>query len=168
MTERQTFVRIRNLGDLQAVIDRHVTEIRVTDPADTPAALEAAGFALLATEALSGLLGSCEPSMNIAHYHVLAVIADALDALDPAPSLPAGIRNVHLEPTGALEERWIQPLTTGIGDLIAKINILLPQIAALASGDADRSAIAEAAAHSAKLPQCYNGLLRVPSADGKS
>jgi hypothetical protein len=167
MTERQTFVRIRNLSDLQAVIDRHVTETRLADPADTRAALEAAGFGLLATEALSGLLGACEPGMSIAHYHVLAVISGVLDALDTAPSLPGGMHNIHLEPTGALEQSWIQPLATGVGDLIAGINVLLPQIAALAAGDADRTAIAESAKLSAELPNCYAGLLRIPSAGGE-
>src|SRR5271169_519885 len=44
MTERKTFVRIRNLDDLQAVIDRHVAEVHLANPADTPAALEAVGF----------------------------------------------------------------------------------------------------------------------------
>jgi hypothetical protein len=163
MAERQTFVRVRNLGDLQAIIDRHVTELRLADPADTPAALEAAGFGLLATEALSGLLGACEPSMSIAHYQVLAVIAGVLDALDQAPSLPKNIRNIHLEPTGAPEESWIEPLTTGVGDLIAGVNALLPRIAALASQDADRTAIAEGAQLSAELPQCYGELLHIPS-----
>jgi hypothetical protein len=168
MTERQTFVRIRNLSDLQAVIDRHVTEVRMADPADTPAALEAAGFGLLATEALSGLLGACEPGMNIAHYHVLAVISGVLDALDEAPSLPRGLHNIHLEPTGAPERSWIEPLTTGVGDLIAGINALLPQVAALAPDDADRAAIAEGAHLSSELPNCYNGLVRVPSVGSDS
>ena len=168
MTERKTFVRIRNLDDLQAVIDRHVAEVQLADPADTPAALEAVGFGLLATEALSGLLGSCEPSMSIAHYHVLAVVAGVLDALNPAPSLPRGIRNIHLEPTGAPEASWIQPLTAGVGDLIAGINALFPQIAAVAADDIDRSAIAEGAHLSAELPRCYDGLLRVPSAGDES
>jgi hypothetical protein len=164
MTERQTFVRIRNVGDLQAVVDRHVAEVHLANPADTPAALEAAGFGLLATKALSGLLGACEPAMSIAHYHVLAVIAGVLDALDPAPSLPEGLRNIHLEPTGALEECWIQPLMAGVSDLIAGLNVLLPQIAALATSDADRAAISEGAQLSAELPRCCEGLLGVPSA----
>jgi hypothetical protein len=168
MTERQTFVRIRNLGDLQAVIDRHIAEVHLAEPADTPAALEAAGFGLLATEALSGLLGSCEPGMNTAHYHVLAVINGVLDALDPAPSLPTGLHNIHLEPTCPPEESWIQPLTCGVGDLIAGVNVLLPQIAALAADDADRAAITEGAQLSAELPRCYDGLMRIPSVGGES
>ena len=167
MTERKTFVSIRNLDDLQAVIDRHVAEVHLADPADTPAALEAAGFGLLATEALSGLLGACEPGMSIAHYHVLAVIAGVLDALNPAPSLPKGIRNIHLEPIRGPEASWIQPLMTGVGDLIAGINALLPQIAALAADETDRAAIGEGAQLSAELPRCYDGLMRVPSLGDK-
>jgi hypothetical protein len=163
MTERQTFVRIRNLDDLQAVIDRHVAEVHLADPADTPAALEAAGFGLLATEALSGLLGACEPAMNLAHYHVLAVIGGVLDALDLAPSLPTGLHNIHLEPIGAPERSWIQPLASGVANLIAGINVLLPQVAKHATDDADRTAIAEGAHLTAELPLCYDGLMRVPS-----
>jgi hypothetical protein len=159
MTERQTFVRIQNLNDLRAVIDRHVGEIHLADPADTSAALEAAGFGLMATEALSGLLGACEPAMGIARYHVLAITAGVLDALNPAPSLPKGLRGIHLEPTGLLEESWIQPLMTGVCDLITGINALLPQIASLASDAADRDAIAEGAKLSAELPRCYPGLI---------
>jgi hypothetical protein len=163
MTERQTFVRIRNLDDLQAVIDRHVAEVHLADPADTPAALEAAGFGLLATEALSGLLGACEPAMNIAHYHVLAVIGGVLDALDVAPSLPTGLHNIHLEPIGAPERSWIQPLASGVANLIAGINVLLPQVAKHAIDEADRTAIAEGAHLTAELPLCYDGLMPVPS-----
>jgi hypothetical protein len=164
MTERQAFVRIQNLNDLRAVIDRHVGEVHLADPADTPAALEAAGFGLMATEALSGLLGACEPAMGIARYHVLAIIAGVLDALEPAPSLPQGLRGIHLEPTGLLEESWIRPLISGVGDLIAGINVLLPQIASLASDAADREAIAKGAQLSAELPRCYAGL--IPPRDG--
>ncbi len=113
---RPSRLPVRDLADLQQLVNRHTEELAATDPADTAAALTAAWYGFAVASCLGGFLAARDADRAVLHDNATPVIAGIVVALEAAPSLPAGIHGVGLDTEGeatdetmrtAHRESWI-------------------------------------------------------------
>ena len=146
--------------EMQQVIDGHRDQLEAADPADTAAALAAAWYGFAVAFMLGQFLARRDADYAVLHHNAAPVMARVVEILEAAPSMPAGIHGAGLDTTPAADPATMAVAHRGIRDLTLAINALLPDVAQLASHEADRTAARAGAILAAELHDCYQGRLR--------
>ncbi|MGH3411209.1 MAG: hypothetical protein ACRDRJ_53220, partial [Streptosporangiaceae bacterium] len=146
--------------EMQQVIDGHRDQLEAADPADTAVALAAAWYGFAVAFMLGQFLALRDAGSAVLHDNAAPVMARVVEILEAAPSMPAGIRGAGLETTASADPAMMPVARRGIWDLTLAINALLPDVAQLASHEADRAAAQAGTMLAAELSDCYHGRLR--------
>lgn len=151
---------VRNLGELQQIINQHVEELDAVNPAHTAVALAAAWYGFVVVGCLSGFLAARDADLAVLHDNATPVFARIVAVLEAAPSLPIDIHGAGLDTEGDATAEMIRTAHQGILRLVVALNSLLPKIAKTARKAADRKAAREVTRLSSELGDCYQGRLR--------
>lgn len=140
-----------------AAIGAHLRELRTADPAGITGAMVAAWYGFSLAFTLGHFLAARSPDLAVLHENAMPAWASVIDAMDAAPSLPAGVHGLGLD---TVPDALMVLAHQGVLDLIAALNSLLPQVSEHAGNAADRAAATKCTALSAELGDCYTGRLK--------
>ena len=157
---RPARLQVRDLGELQQLVDQHVEELYAVDPARTAVALTTAWYGFVVAACLGQFLAARDADLAVLHDNATPVIARFVAVLESAPSLPADVHGAGLDTEGDATAEMMRTAHQGILRLVLALNTLFPKIAETARRDADCKAAREATRLSSELGDCYQGRLR--------
>ena len=147
-------------AEMGSAIGAHLRELLTVDPADITSALAAAWYGFSLAFTLGQFLAGRSPDLAVLHENAMPAWASVIDAMDAAPSLPAGVHGLGLDTVPDTDPALTVLAHQGVLDLILALNALLPQVSEHARNGADRAAATTCTALSAELGDCYTGRLK--------
>jgi hypothetical protein len=147
-------------AEMGAAIGAHLRDLRTVDPVDITGAMVAAWYGFSLAFALGQFLAARSPDLAMLHQNAAPAWASGIDAMDAAPSLPAGVHGLGLDTVPDADPALMALAHQGVLDLIAALNSLLPQVSEHAGTAADRAVATRGTALSAELIDCYTGRLK--------
>ena len=115
-------------AEMGAAIGAHLRELLTVDPADITGAMVAAWYGFSLAFTLGQFLASRSPDLAVLHENAVPAWASVIDAMDAAPSLPAGVHGLGLDTVPDADPALMVLAHQGVLDLILALNSLLPQV----------------------------------------
>ncbi len=147
-------------AEMGAAIGENLRELRTADPASITVALVAAWYGFSLACALGQFLGRRSRDLAVLHENAMPAWASVIEAMDAAPSLPAGVHGLGLDTVPHADPALMTLARQGVLDLLLALNSLLPQVSEKAGNAADRAVAMRCTALSAELRDCYTGRRR--------
>jgi hypothetical protein len=157
---RPSYLDASTPAEMEIAIAEHLRGLRTADSADITAAMVATWYGFSLTFALGQFLASRSPDLAVLHENAMPAWASVIDAMDAAPSMPAGVHQLGLDTVPHADPALMTLALQGVLNLLLALNSLLPQVSEHAGNAADRAVARTCTVLSAELRDCYAGRLK--------